>query len=292
MDLDPRKLLTLRAVVRAGSISAGARALGWTQPAVSRHVQDLERAAGVPLLLRGNTGVTPTEPGAALLAHADAVAAHLQAAQDELVELRALRRGTVRLACFPSGLAVLVPAALARLTVGGRSGIDVRLMEAEPPDALTLLDEGAVDLAVVFAYGDPDPDPAWRFLAEESIRLVVPRGTTVTGLADLADRDWVAGCSRCRTHLVDTARRAGFEPRIRHETDDYVVVQSIVAQGLAVTLLPDLALAAYRNPAVDVLTVPGLGTRRLLARTRPGAGRVPSIAAVLAALQQPSEATG
>ena len=62
-DLDPRRLLVFREVVRAGSISAGARRLGWTQPAVSQHLAALERAAGMPLLLRGPRGVEPTEPG-------------------------------------------------------------------------------------------------------------------------------------------------------------------------------------------------------------------------------------
>lgn len=51
--MDPRRLLTFRAVVRAGSISAGARELGWTQPAVSQQLAGLEREAGTPLLVRG-----------------------------------------------------------------------------------------------------------------------------------------------------------------------------------------------------------------------------------------------
>jgi len=285
MSFDPRRLLTLRAVADAGSISAGARVLGWTQPAVTRHIQELERAAGTPLLLRGPSGVRPTEAGAALLAHADAIAAHLDAAAQEVAELRELRRGTVRLACFPSGLATLVPSALARL----EPGVDVHLIEAEPDAALALLRDGAVDLAVVFEHaGTPVADaPSWceeRTVGADRIRLVVPSGRAVASLGDLADESWIAGCERCRAHLLAITRAAGFEPRIRHETDDYVVVQSLVARGLGVTTLPEMAIAAYRDPGVDVLALPGLGERRILVRFRTGAGRVPSVAAVLRAI--------
>ncbi|WP_460843676.1 LysR family transcriptional regulator, partial [Nocardioides marmoraquaticus] len=70
MVLDARRVLLFREVVRAGSLTAAARDLGWTQPAVSQHLQRLERDAGCPLLVRGPRGVTPTEAGRALLARA------------------------------------------------------------------------------------------------------------------------------------------------------------------------------------------------------------------------------
>src|SRR6476620_7631863 len=63
VQLDPRRVLIFRTVVRFGSISAAARELGWTQPAVSQHLAALERAAGGPLLLRGPGGVRVTEAG-------------------------------------------------------------------------------------------------------------------------------------------------------------------------------------------------------------------------------------
>ncbi|MDR1767815.1 MAG: LysR family transcriptional regulator [Propionibacteriaceae bacterium] len=293
MALDPRRLLILRAVADAGSISAGARRLGWTQPAISRHIRDLERSAGTPLLLRHADGVTPTPAGQALLAHADAIAAHLDAAATEVAELRELRRGTVRVACFPSGLATLVPAALARLEASS-PGLDVRLTEAEPDRAGQLLDCGEADIAVVFDYPDAPgftsgPGQTAVPIREDEIRLVLPAShpdadRTDLTLAELADAAWVAGCPRCREHLLSCARAAGFTPRVYHETDDYVVAQSLVGQGLAVTVLPQTALDAYRDPRVAVKALPELSVRRIAACHRPGADRVPSVRAVLKAL--------
>src|SRR5690349_15447447 len=126
MELDPRRVLIFRAVVRAGSISAAARELGWTQPAVSQHLAGLERAAGGPLLVRSTSGVTPTEAGRALARRADVVAAELHAAGEELAALAYLRGGRVRFIAFPSAAATLVPTALARLAED-HPGIEVRL---------------------------------------------------------------------------------------------------------------------------------------------------------------------
>ena len=72
--MDPRRLLIFRAVARAGSISAGARELGWTQPAVSQHIGRLERETGTPLFTRSTQGVALTEAGQALLRRADEIA--------------------------------------------------------------------------------------------------------------------------------------------------------------------------------------------------------------------------
>jgi molybdate transport repressor ModE-like protein len=293
-QLDPKRLLILRAVAQAGSISAGARTLGWTQPAVSQHLQALERSVRTPLVLRHSGGVTLTEAGEAAVAHADAIAAHLDAAGQELAELVALHHGTVRLAAFPSALAVLVPSALERLAGSEpvAPGIDVRLVEAEPPEAVDLVRAGDVDLALTFGYAEatdvPD-DLRGIDLGADAVELVLPAGHDAAGvadlrLADLAGEDWVAGCVRCRAHLLHAAATAGFEPRIRHETDDYVVVQALVARGLAVAVLPAVALEAYRDPRVVTRSVPGLAGRRLHAVHRPGVERVPAVGAVLTAL--------
>src|SRR3954451_25260944 len=127
--MDPKRLLIFRTVARAGSISAAARELGWTQPAVSQHLRALERAAGCALLLRGAGGVELTEPGRVLLARADAVAVQLHMAEEGLSETTALRRGRVRPAAYPSAASTFVPGAVAGFGTR-RPGIYVELTEA------------------------------------------------------------------------------------------------------------------------------------------------------------------
>lgn len=287
-----RRLLIFREVARAGSISAAARSLGWTQPAVSQHLKALERTVGQPLLLRGPDGTSPTHAGEVLLVRADAVAAELHMADEEMAALGSLRRGRVRVAAYPSAAATVVPRAVATLRAR-HPDVDVALIEAEPPQAVSLLGTGDVDLALVFGYDDGPPADAgglvWRPLGDEPVVLVVghdhPAGRRRgLSLADLAHEEWVVGCERCRAHTVQRCAAAGFEPRVRHVSDDYVVVQNLVAVGLGVTLLPRSALEAYRHPGVRVREHGSFGTRRLGVAHREGADQVPATAALLRAL--------
>src|SRR4051794_40251126 len=287
--MDPRRLLIFRSVARAGSISAAARELGWTQPAVSQHLRALERGAGCALLLRRASGVELTEPGRVLLARADALAVQLHMAEEELADLTALRRGRVRLAAYPSAAATLVPRAVAGLRAR-HPDVDVELTEAEPPEALALLSSGDADLALVFSYdGAAAADGTglvWRPLGEEPVSLVVAADHPSAGrrrltLADLADEPWVVGCERCRAHALLVCAEAGFEPSVRHVSDDYVVVQNLVAVGLGVTLLPRSALEAFQHPGVRVREHASFGTRTFGVVHREGADLVPATAALV-----------
>jgi DNA-binding transcriptional LysR family regulator len=286
--MDPRRLLIFREVARAGSISGAARSLGWTQPAVSQHLRALEHSVGCTLLLRGSTGVELTEPGRVLLARADALAVELHMAEEELADLTHHRRGRVRLAAYPSAAATLVPRAVAGLR-SRHPDIDVELTEAEPPEALALIEAGDADLALVFTYdGDPvdGENLRWQALDREPVSLVLSaddpirtrRGPT---LRDLQHAPWIVGCARCRAHTLALCAEAGFEPTVRHVSDDYVVVQNLVAVGLGVTLLPRSALEAYRHPGVVVREHPSYGTRTFGIVHREGAQNVPATAALV-----------
>ena len=286
--MDPRRVLVFRAVARAGSLSAAARELGWTQPAVSQQLQRLEQQVGGPLLLRSSRGVTLTDAGRLLLARADTLAGELHMAAEELASLSQLRGGRVRLVAFPSAAATLVPDAL-RLLAADHPEIEVSLVEAEPPEAWASVHAGEADLALVFGYGGPPDDDgalAWLPLVREPVELVLPPGHPMAtrsrlSLHGLSDDTWIAGCQRCRQHLVGLCHDAGFEPRIAHATDDYVAVQALVAAGLGVTMLPRSALRAFRHPDVVIRTVRALGVRHVGVAYRPGAEQVPATAALL-----------
>ncbi len=290
-------MLVFRAVARAGSLSAAARELGWSQPAVSQQLQHLEREVGGPLLVRSTRGVTLTEAGRVLLGRADAVATELHMATEELASLAELRGGRVRLVAFPSAAATIAPAALRRLAQD-HPAVEVALVEAEPPEAWAAVREGAADVALVFGYDGPPPDVpnrggdlTWLPLTVEPVDLVLPPDhpagrRRAVRLSDLAGDTWIGGCSRCRQHLVDRCRDAGFEPRLAHETDDYVAVQALVAAGLGVTLLPRSALRAFRHPEVVVRSSPTLGDRHVGLVYRPGAEQVPATRAFVERLVQ------
>lgn len=290
--MDPRRLLIFRTVVRNGSIGAGARELGWTQPAVSQHLAALEKEIGTQLLLRSSSGITPTEAGSRLAKHAEAIAAQLQAAEEELADITALRRGRVRFATFPSAAAVLLPPALAHMRESA-PGVDVSFEELEPPDAIPALLDNAADLALVFRYGCTDIDAEgtleWTPLLEDRVLAVLPRehpraeDPSLT-LADLQSEDWIAGCARCRANLVTSARDAGFNPSVRYSTDDATVVQRLIEHGAGVALLPEITLEAAPAHSVVVRDLPGLQPRTIGLIHRKGAMSIPAVAALRDAL--------
>ncbi|MDH2392503.1 LysR family transcriptional regulator [Streptomyces sp. HNM0663] len=257
--LDTNRLRVLAAVARHGSVTAAARELNYSQPAVSHHLARLETETGSRLVQRVGRGIRLTDAGRLLAERAEEILGRLDAAEAELAAHTGLRAGRVRLAAFPSALGTFVPPAAAAFTVA-HPGVELRFTEAEPPDAVRLLRAGEVDVALLFSYPDAlTPDDALRRtpLLTEPICLVTPAGLPGDTLADHADRRWITGCERCRRHLLRSCAAAGFTPDIAFTTDDYVAVQALVAAGLGVTTLPALALAAQRNPSVRAVRLPG-----------------------------------
>ena len=156
--LDVTRLRVLVAVARYGSVTAAARALNYAQPSVSHHLARLEAETGIKLIQRAGRGIRLTDAGRLLAERAAEVIGRLDAAENELAAYTGLRAGRLRLAAFPSALGTIVPAAAAALR-GRQPGIDLRLTEAEPPEALRMLRAGYVDVALVFRYFPDDPGP-------------------------------------------------------------------------------------------------------------------------------------
>ncbi len=102
-------------------------------------------------------------------------------------------------------------------------------------------------------------------------------------MANLHEATWIAGCERCRGHLLALCHAAGFEPRIGYESDDMVLIQSLVGAGLCVATLPGLALRAHHADGVNASELPDL-PRRVYAATYGEPPDPPAVAALLAAL--------
>ncbi|WP_431042734.1 LysR family transcriptional regulator [Streptomyces sp. P1-3] len=297
--IEARHLRVLRAVAATGSFSAAARELGCTQPAVSQQMKALEQSAGTPLLVRTGREMRLTEAGEALVRHAAGILAGLTAAEEEVAALAGLRAGRVRLASFPSGSSTLVPCALAGMRAA-HPGTRVSLVEAEPPRSAEMLRAGDCEIALAFRYpevrgSDPAAEAEWddlvvRPLLADRLVGVVPEthrlaGAGPVGIAELAGESWIAGCPRCRRHLVEVCEGAGFTPRIDFATDDYPAVIGLVAAGLGVAVLPELALESVRAKGAATVPVEPVVQREVVALTLPDLARVPAVAAMLDRLE-------
>ncbi len=328
--LDVTRLRVLVAVARHGSVTAAAHALNYAQPSVSHHLARLEAETGTKLVQRAGRGIRLTDAGRLLAERAAEVIGRLDAAENELAAYSGMRAGRLRLAAFPSALGTIVPAAASMLRERHPS-VDLRLTEAEPPEAVRMLRAGSVDVALVFRHepevdgagsdpatgvtgvtggvraggadddlGDGEPAPPApgdireQLLLSEPVHLIMPSAPPSRGepllapavteiwpadLARLSAQRWIAGCDRCREHLLRQCAAAGFTPKIAFTTDDFVAVQALVMAGLGVATLPALALRAARNPGVR--TVRLRGTRRSVVAVRYGEPPDPPATALL-----------
>lgn len=279
--LDVKRLRVLREVAERGSFSAAAESLSYTQSAVSQQIAALEREAGTRLVERGQRGIRLTDAGRALVRHSEVILARLAAAEAELEAIAGLRGGRLRVASFPSAGATLVPLAIAEFS-RLHPGVELSLVEAEPEESLPLLKAGELEVALTFEYtGLPRPSYASMYdriellhLLDDPMYAALPAGHPLAArrtlrLRDLEGESWVQGNRRglCAAMHEHACRAAGFEVRVGFESDDYGVVQGLVAAGVAVSLLPMLALTNVRDGIVIRSLGPDTPKRRIMAAT-------------------------
>src|SRR6266545_8042870 len=210
--LNVQRLRVLREVAHRGSFSTAADSLSYTQSAISQAVARLEAETGVTLLERDRGGVRPTASGAALLEHADAILARIEAAEDDLAAIAGVRGGRLRMASFPTAGATLMPLAIANFR-DAHPGVALSLAESEPEEIVPRLRAGEFDLALVFEFsgvGEKLGPGMRRFdLLEDPMYLALPRGHSLAErkrvrLEDLREESWVqtSASSPCARHVV------------------------------------------------------------------------------------------
>ncbi|WP_278259051.1 LysR substrate-binding domain-containing protein [Nocardioides convexus] len=282
--IDLRRLEALVALHRTGSVSAAAAVLHYGQPTISHHLRRLEAETGAVLLQRVGRGIRLTPEGVLLARRGEEILGLLARAEAELRRRHqpAGRPGP------PRGLPLRRGDPGSRRARTARHPPPGHRVRSSPrrsrPRRTSLLRAGTVDLALTFAYPDqPEPDQITSVpVLEDPLHLVVRTGADGPSPDDLgafAGHEWITGCERCRRGLLALCADAGFTPAIAFASDDYVAVQSLVAAGLGVTVLPGLVLRAHRHPGVVAhrlaahRRIQALDVRRATAPCRRGRGR-------------------
>ncbi len=292
--LNVGRLRVLTEVARRGSFSGAAEALSYTQSAVSQQVATLEAEAGMTLLERQARGVRLTTAGQALVEHAEGILARLEAAEEELSAIAGLRAGKLRMASFPTAGATLMPLAIATFR-SSYPDIELTLAEGEPEEIAPRLRAGEFDLALLFEFDEPEAgmEGVTRVeLLRDPMYLALPREHALAGkeglrLADLRGEAWVQTSrdSPCAKHVVRSCHAAGFEPNVTFESDDYQTVQGLVAAGVGVALIPELALSVVREDIAIRSLSPSPPIRQVIAAAPADARLSPATPAMLSILE-------
>jgi DNA-binding transcriptional LysR family regulator len=260
--MDPRRVLTFRAVAHRRSFSGAARELSLSQPAVSTQVAALERELGARLLDREPGGLRLTPEGEILLAHADAIAERFELAAAQLAAAAAGRRARLRIGAFPTALASLVPEAIARVR-RAHPEVEVSVDEGSSDQLMGALRRGDLDVAVDFqdaAHPRQEPrDLRRRDLFRERFMVALGPGHRLASdervrLRDLRDDNWTVAAPDGL--IVQACRAAGFEPRLVSITHDQLAIRALIRRGLAVTLAPQLLADAFADLELRVIDGP------------------------------------
>lgn len=278
-------------VARAGSFTAAAHRLGYSQSAVSRQVAAAEQAAGAALFERQARGVRPTAAGEVLVRHATRVLDDIAGATEELAGLRGRLAGRLAVGGYPTAMAVLLPRALARVAAA-HPGLDVHLVEASTAAQIKALRHRRLDVAVV-ATGDGLP--AYDLDGLPCIELQSGAGSGVAvaeshalaarswvDVAELAAQPWIVGPAGGPPEFG--AWHGIEEPVVAFVVRDWVTRLGLAAAGLGVVLVPAVAAAMVPQGVRWIPIRSGVIAQRRTAWavTQPSSG--PAAAAMVEAL--------
>lgn len=276
-QIELRGLRALVAVSDCGSFRAAAAQLGYTQPAISHQVAELERALGAALFTRpgGRARVTLTPAGEAAYVHARRAFTELHALE---AGVQATRRGgptVVRVGVFQTAAAELLPTAL-RLLRDEWPGIEVVLSETDDdPRLVEWLAQGRLDLALTINQ-QPDDRIELIRLFDDPWVVLTRRDSDLAGADrpsfDLLDgADVVAWTSRweVQSELEAAWRRRGINPRVVYRTDDNLALQRLVAAGLGHACVGRLAARRAIDPSLTWLAPPEILSTRTVALCHP-----------------------
>ncbi|MGV0716691.1 LysR substrate-binding domain-containing protein [Mycolicibacterium sp. XJ662] len=290
-DVTLEGLRVCREIALAGSFTAAARALGYSQPAISRQVAAMESAMGYRLFVREVRGVSVTPAGTAVVEHAARILGAVSALRHDLDSLGDRLAGRVGVGAFPAAMAVLVPRTVARLAVE-HPGLVVALREASTSTLLRDLRAGRLDVAVT-ATGTGLPDYDFDGLRRHRVYagdmcVAVPDSHRLAGagrvpVRELVTEAWIIGVGAPGDPQF-TAWPTLTEPIIGYRVKGWPARLGMVAAGLGVCLMPELAaLSVPDGVAIVRVEDPSWEGRTTVALT----ARTPSdeVLAVVAALR-------
>jgi len=294
--LNTTRLRILREVAACGTLTAAAKALYMTQPAVSQQIAALEREVGVPLIERTTRSMRLTDAGMRLVEHADVILADCEKALAEVRASSSNVSGVVRMSVFRTAAGSIALQAIIDLR-RDYPKLEVITRDLPCDVAMLALKAGTLDIALAFEWDVvpiPEDSGVERYpLFKEPVMVVLPSGHQLAGapvrLRDMRTERW------CLTKDTGYGREVfdritesiDLQMRVVFESDNFRAIGSAVEAGLGVGLVPALTDMRGLDVVMQPLVEPTL-TRTVFAAVRKGSGSTPAIRAVLDALAMPS----
>ncbi len=248
------KLEVFTVVSEEGSFSAAAARLHLSQPAVSRHIQELETALGIRLFKRQRRGVTLTPGGELLREYTERILWLVREAEGALTDVRQLVVGQVRIGATP-GVSVYLMPGWTRSFTSAYPNLTLGLRTATTSGVIDDLKTGRADLGIV--EGELDElaveDVESVILQAIDLQLVVGKDHGWWGKGQieakaLHEQPFVSRQpgSRTRVWIDGMLAERDVEPRYVAEFDNPEAIKEAVMDGFGVSILPTYAVARER----------------------------------------------
>lgn len=241
-SLTVAQLSYLVAVADAPTFAAAASGLGVSTSALSQGLSELERRVGVDLFERAGRRQHLRDEAAEVVAYARRVVADTADLARWARDTREGRAGRLRVGLIDAAAVHHLPGPL-RSFRRARPDVELRLVVAPSTELLDALRRGRLDLAVVVAPPDGDPDLDVVALVDEPLVLVAPDGAPDTDVADPARwGPWVLfpRGSHTRTVIDAGLARRGASLEVVAESHQPEVLREMARLGLGWTVLPSV----------------------------------------------------
>ena len=261
MQFDLADLSLFRHVVEAGSITHGAERAHLALAAASTRIRNMEEALGAALLVRRRQGVTPTQAGRTLLAHARTILRQAERMREDLGAYGGGLAGQIRVFSNTNALTEFLPEALSSF-LSTHPHVSVDLEERLSDEIVGLIAEGVADIGIVAGTVDVSSLATYPFRKDRFV-LVVAREhplakKTKLAFAQLLDHDFVGldRASALQRFLADKAARIGKPLRLRVQLRSFDAVCRLVECNVGIGIVPETtARRAARTLAIAVVAL-------------------------------------
>ncbi|MBP2549260.1 DNA-binding transcriptional LysR family regulator [Neorhizobium galegae] len=257
--LDTRQLEAFVAVISIGSMTGAAKALGKSQPVVTRLIQDLEHELGFPLLHRNGPRIGPTAQGIAFFAEAELFLSGLRTISERARKIESSQAKAIELASIPAIAAGIVPLALQDLPAElFPAHVHVQSIASESVVQAVVARTADVGIASL-PLDNPGVDVHW--IGEVPCVAVVAAGDPLASREairpeDLKSRRLIASANpyRLRMRIDEALAELSIEPGGVIDSNATYVSLSLARAGLGVAIVESVTLSGL--PVADVVVVP------------------------------------
>ena len=238
-----KKYETLLKTIDLGSLTRTSEVLGYTQSAISHMISGLEDELGLKILIRDRSGVRLTEEGKQLIPMMRNVCHVNQEMLQQVAQMHGLEVGSIRIGTFLSVSVHILPEMIAKFSKE-YPNIEFELLQGSYSDIEHWLTEGKIDLGFLRS----PISQSWNTIpiVEENILAVFPEARKLTSphfpLEQLKEESYIMRSDSLEAELRDLFKRTNFKPQITYSAKDDYAIMAMVAQGLGMSLLPELLL--------------------------------------------------